>query len=270
MVDQIRFFAGAARHLEGRSAGEYMAGHTSFIRREPIGVCGEVTPWNYPMMMAVWKFAPGPGRGQHHGAQAVGHHAGHDGADGRDHGRVPPARRVQRGVRRPGHRPGAGRAPDPRHGVGHRLGAGRHGGGRRRPPTTSSGCTSSSAARRRSSSSTTPTSARRPRASPSAGYFNAGQDCTAATRVLAGPRVARRPRRALVEQAERHDGRRHRQRRTPTSARSTTPTSSTGSRGFLDRTPGARQRGRPAGTGWATAATASRRPWSPGCARTTR
>ena len=58
MVDQIRFFAGAARVLEGRAAGEYMAGHTSFIRREPIGVIGQVTPWNYPMMMAVWKFAP--------------------------------------------------------------------------------------------------------------------------------------------------------------------------------------------------------------------
>jgi betaine-aldehyde dehydrogenase len=58
MVDQIRFFAGAARVLEGRSAGEYMAGHTSMIRREPIGVCAQVTPWNYPMMMAVWKFAP--------------------------------------------------------------------------------------------------------------------------------------------------------------------------------------------------------------------
>jgi betaine-aldehyde dehydrogenase len=58
MVDQIRFFAGAARVLEGRSAGEYLAGHTSWIRREPIGVIGQVTPWNYPMMMAVWKFAP--------------------------------------------------------------------------------------------------------------------------------------------------------------------------------------------------------------------
>jgi betaine-aldehyde dehydrogenase len=58
MVDQIRFFAGAARILEGRSAGEYLAGHTSFIRREPIGVCAQVTPWNYPMMMAVWKYAP--------------------------------------------------------------------------------------------------------------------------------------------------------------------------------------------------------------------
>ena len=57
-VDQIRFFAGAARNLEGRSAGEYMKDHTSFIRREPIGVVGQVTPWNYPLNMAVWKFAP--------------------------------------------------------------------------------------------------------------------------------------------------------------------------------------------------------------------
>jgi len=58
MVDQLRFFAGAARMLEGRGAGEYMAGHTSFIRREPLGVCAQVTPWNYPVMMAVWKIAP--------------------------------------------------------------------------------------------------------------------------------------------------------------------------------------------------------------------
>ncbi|WP_329283549.1 gamma-aminobutyraldehyde dehydrogenase [Streptomyces sp. NBC_00691] len=58
MVDQIRFFAGAARMLEGRSAGEYMEGMTSIVRREPVGVCAQVAPWNYPMMMAVWKFAP--------------------------------------------------------------------------------------------------------------------------------------------------------------------------------------------------------------------
>ena len=57
-VDQLRFFAGAARVLEGRSAGEYMSGFTSYVRREPIGVVGQVTPWNYPLMMAVWKFAP--------------------------------------------------------------------------------------------------------------------------------------------------------------------------------------------------------------------
>src|SRR5262249_10349861 len=58
MGAQIRFFAGAARMLEGKSAGEYMSGFTSFIRREPVGVCAAVTPWNYPMMMGVWKWAP--------------------------------------------------------------------------------------------------------------------------------------------------------------------------------------------------------------------
>ena len=57
-VDQIRFFAGAARMLEGKGAAEYMAGHTSYVRREPVGVVGQITPWNYPFMMAVWKFAP--------------------------------------------------------------------------------------------------------------------------------------------------------------------------------------------------------------------
>ena len=57
-VDQIRFFAGAARVLEGRSAGEYLEGHTSWIRREPVGVIGQVAPWNYPLMMAIWKCVP--------------------------------------------------------------------------------------------------------------------------------------------------------------------------------------------------------------------
>jgi len=56
--DNIRFFAGAARVLEGRSAGEYMRGYTSFVRREPIGIVGGITPWNYPLMMAIWKLAP--------------------------------------------------------------------------------------------------------------------------------------------------------------------------------------------------------------------
>ena len=58
MLDQIRFFASAARLLEGRGATEYMEGMTSYVRREPIGVCAAVTPWNYPLMMAVWKWAP--------------------------------------------------------------------------------------------------------------------------------------------------------------------------------------------------------------------
>jgi betaine-aldehyde dehydrogenase len=58
LLDELRFFAGAARMLEGKSAGEYLRDHTSYVRREPIGVCAQIAPWNYPMVMAVWKFAP--------------------------------------------------------------------------------------------------------------------------------------------------------------------------------------------------------------------
>ena len=58
MVDNLRFFAGAARTLEGRAAGEYMEGYTSFTRREAVGVIGQITPWNYPLMMAIWKIGP--------------------------------------------------------------------------------------------------------------------------------------------------------------------------------------------------------------------
>ncbi|MFG1604672.1 aminobutyraldehyde dehydrogenase [Actinoplanes sp. NPDC049265] len=58
LLDELRFFAGAARMLEGRSAGQYLRGYESYVRREPVGVCAQVTPWNYPMVMAVWKLAP--------------------------------------------------------------------------------------------------------------------------------------------------------------------------------------------------------------------
>jgi betaine-aldehyde dehydrogenase len=58
MVDNLRYFAGAARNLEGKAAGEYVEGYTSFIRREPVGVVGQIAPWNYPLMMAVWKIGP--------------------------------------------------------------------------------------------------------------------------------------------------------------------------------------------------------------------
>jgi betaine-aldehyde dehydrogenase len=58
MADNLRFFAGAARCMEGRAAGEYLAGHTSIIRREAAGVVGQIAPWNYPLMMAVWKIGP--------------------------------------------------------------------------------------------------------------------------------------------------------------------------------------------------------------------
>jgi betaine-aldehyde dehydrogenase len=58
MVDNLRFFAGAARTMEGKPAGEYLAGYTSMIRREPVGVIGQIAPWNYPLMMAIWKIGP--------------------------------------------------------------------------------------------------------------------------------------------------------------------------------------------------------------------
>jgi len=63
MVDNLRFFAGAARCLEGRASGEYTEGYTSILRREPVGVVGQITPWNYPLMMAIWKIGPALGAG---------------------------------------------------------------------------------------------------------------------------------------------------------------------------------------------------------------
>jgi betaine-aldehyde dehydrogenase len=63
MVDNLRFFAGAARNLEGRPAGEYVTGYTSMVRREPVGVVGQIAPWNYPLMMAIWKIGPALGAG---------------------------------------------------------------------------------------------------------------------------------------------------------------------------------------------------------------
>ncbi len=58
MADNLRFFAGAARNMDGKASGEYLEGLTSIIRREPIGVIGQIAPWNYPMMMAIWKIGP--------------------------------------------------------------------------------------------------------------------------------------------------------------------------------------------------------------------
>ena len=100
-VDQIRFFAGEARHLEGMASAEYMKDHTSSIRREPIGVIGQVTPWNYPLNMAVWKFAPAHRRGQHDRAQALRHDAVVDAAARRGRRGVPAAGRAQRHHGRP-------------------------------------------------------------------------------------------------------------------------------------------------------------------------
>ena len=95
-ADNIRFFAGAARVLEGKSAGEYMRGYTSMIRREPLGIVGGIAPWNYPLMMAVWKLAPALAAGNVQvlkpSEQTPLSHA----AVRRARGRHPPARRLQR------------------------------------------------------------------------------------------------------------------------------------------------------------------------------
>ena len=147
--DHFKFFAGAARLLEGRSAGEYMADHTSWVRREPVGVVGQVTPWNYPLMMMIWKIAPALAGGNTDRPQAQRHHAGELDAAGRDLPGVPAARRPQRRLRRPRHRPRAWSSTRRRRwsrSPARCAPAWRSPARRRR---TSSGSTSSSAARRR-------------------------------------------------------------------------------------------------------------------------
>ena len=173
--DHFRFFAGAARVLEGTSAGEYLADHTSFVRREPVGVVGQVTPWNYPLMMMIWKIAP---------ALAAGNTVVLKPSDTTPASSTllaeicqeflpPGVLNVVCGDRDTGrllveHR-------DPADGLDHRLGARRHGGRRRPPPPTSSGSTSSWAARRRWWSSTTPTSPAPPGRSPRRGSSTPGR-----------------------------------------------------------------------------------------------
>jgi betaine-aldehyde dehydrogenase len=200
MVDQIRFFAGAARMLEGRSAGEYLSGFTSFIRREPVGVCAAVTPWNYPMMMAVWKWAP---------ALAAGNTMVLKPSDttpvstllmaelisefvpagvfnvicgDRDTGRALVSHKVPQmvsitGSVRAGKEVAAAAAADLKR-VHLELGG-------KAPVIVFDDADPAKAAE----------------AIAIAGYFNAGQDCTAATRVLAGPGIAADLTDALAEQA---------------------------------------------------------------------
>jgi betaine-aldehyde dehydrogenase len=201
MVDQIRFFAGAARHLQGVAASEYMAGHTSFIRREPIGVCGAVTPWNYPMMMAVWKFAPAIAAGNtmvlkpsdttpvsallmaeimaEHLPPGVFNVVCGD----RDTGRAlvahdTPAMVSVTGSVRAGMEVAAAAAPTLKR-VHLELGG-------KAPVIVFDDADAGAAAE----------------GIAGAGFFNAGQDCTAATRVLAGPGVHSDLLAALVEAAE--------------------------------------------------------------------
>ena len=201
MIDQIRFLAGAARVLEGLSTGEYMADHTSSIRREPIGVCAAVTPWNYPMMMAVWKWAPALAAGNtmvlkpsdttpvstllmaeimaEHLPPGVFNVVCGD----RDTGRAlvshkTPAMVAITGSVRAGMEVAAAAAPDLKR-VHLELGG-------KAPVVVFDDADVEKAAE----------------GIAIAGYFNAGQDCTAATRVLAGPGVHDDFVGALVEQAK--------------------------------------------------------------------
>ncbi len=201
MVDQIRFFAGAARQLQGLAAAEYMAGHTSFIRREPIGVCGAVTPWNYPMMMAVWKFAPALAAGNtmvlkpsdttpvttlllaEIMAEYLPPGVFNVVCGDRDTGRAlvvheTPAMVSVTGSVRAGMEVAAAAAPTLKR-VHLELGG-------KAPVIVFEDADPAAAAE----------------GIAAAGYFNAGQDCTAATRVLASPRVHDELLSALVEQAE--------------------------------------------------------------------
>ena len=200
-MDQIRFFAGAARHLQGLAAAEYMAGHTSFIRREPIGVCGAVTPWNYPFMMAIWKFAPALAAGNtmvlkpsdttpvstllmaEIMAEYLPPGVFNVVCGDRDTGRALVASSIPgmvsvTGSVRAGMEVAATAAPTLKR-VHLELGG-------KAPVIVFDDADLSVAAA----------------GIAGAGYFNAGQDCTAATRVLAGPRVHDDFLAALVEQAE--------------------------------------------------------------------
>ncbi len=201
MVDQVRFFAGAARMLEGRAAAEYMADHTSYVRREPVGVCAAVTPWNYPMMMAVWKWAPALAAGNTMVlkpsdttpvstllmAEIMSEHL----PDGvfnvvcgdRDTGRLlvehpTPAMVSVTGSVRAGTEVARSAAAGIKR-VHLELGG-------KAPVVVFDDADPEAAAE----------------GIAVAGYFNAGQDCTAATRVLAGPRVHDEFVAALVEQAQ--------------------------------------------------------------------
>ena len=221
MIDQIRFFAGAARMLEGRSAGEYMSGFTSFVRREPIGVCAAVTPWNYPMMMAVWKWAPALAAGNTMVlkpsdttpvstllmAQLMSEHLPpgvfNVVCGDRDTGRllvshpVPQMVSITGSVR-------AGR--EVAAAAGEMLKRTHLELGGKAPVVVFDDADPAKAAE----------------AIAIAGYFNAGQDCTAATRVLTAPRRARRLRRRPGRAGPRPDRgrpRRHRRRLRPAEQR---------------------------------------------------
>ena len=237
MADNLRFFAGAARCMEGKAAGEYMEGHTSMIRREPVGVIGQIAPWNYPLMMAIWKIGPALAAGntivlkpaettpittlrlaelaaEVLPAGVLNVSAGTATARASRSSSTPTSTWSRSPARS---RPASGSPP--------------------RPRRRSSACTSSSAARRRSSSSTTSISRRALETIAGTGYYNAGQDCTAATRVLAGGQGLRRRRRRARRAGAGARDRRHARPTRRRSVRSTPPASARASRGCWSAAP---------------------------------
>ena len=160
-IDHIRFFAAGARNLDSRAAGEYLAGYTSMLRRDPLGVVASITPWNYPLMMAVWKIGPALAAGN----TVVLKPSELTPLTTPAHGRAG-RRRVPAGGPERGHRTGrdgrrrAGRAPAGAHGLAHRRRGHRQAHRGQRRPVARPASTSSWAARPRCWCSTTPTSTR--------------------------------------------------------------------------------------------------------------
>jgi betaine-aldehyde dehydrogenase len=267
LADELRFFAGAGRLGEGKAAGEYLRGHTSMIRREPVGVCAQVTPWNYPMMMAIWKIAPALAAGNtvvlkpsdttpvstlllaEIAAEFLPPGVLNVICGDRDTGRALVAHDIPQLVSITGSvRAGlevAGAAAAGLKRVHLELGG-------KAPTIVFDDADPELAAR----------------VIADAGYYNAGQDCTAATRVLAGPAIAAELTGALARRAA----------SLRTGSRDDVPDADFGPlnhpgqlarvEGFVQRAP---EHARVlAGTESETATTASPRRWSPGCARTTR
>ena len=268
MVDQLRFFATAARHLEGKAAAEYMAGHTSFVRREPIGVCAQVAPWNYPMMMAVWKFAPAIAAGNavvlkpsdttpasttllaEIAAEFLPPGVFNVICGDRDTGRAMvdhdvPAMVSITGSVRAGMEVAGAAARDLKR-VHLELGG-------KAPVIVFDDADLDAAVEGISV----------------AGYFNAGQDCTAATRVLAGPRRLRRLHRGPRRGRQGDQDRARPTTTTCSSGRSTTRASSSGSAASSSGRP-TTPACSPAAAARATPGSSTSRRSSPTCARTTR
>ena len=269
MADNLRFFAGAARCLEGRAAGEYMEGHTSFIRREPVGVVGQITPWNYPLMMAIWKIGPALGAGNTVVLKpaettplttllfaewcadilppgvlnVIGGHGEPAGAELVTH---PDVEMVSLTGSPPTGKWIAKAAADTLKRVHLELGG-------KAPVVVFDDVDMETALETIAGT----------------GYYNAGQDCTAATRVLAAEGRLRRRRQRARRRGEGPRPRRHALRRHDPRAAQLRSASASGSRASSSASP-ATPRSSPAAPSPTCPATSSSRPSSPGSSRTTR